>query len=249
MRLFKMRAFKKGHIASGPAAGMMLVARNAHPSFLNGTYEQPMQNAVAAHLSEGDVFYDVGANIGFFSLIAARRVGAAGAVYAFEPVPENAKAIAESVKLNNLAQVLVYPNAVGAFTGQSDLLLADHIGGAALASVAPPPDLRGRIKVDVVTIDELVARRGLRPPALMKIDVEGAELDVLRGMAETLKAYHPNILYEIDDPTPQGAERKSQQIVEFLAGAGFDIVELPRWYDCSDWQVNHFLAIHRPEAD
>ena len=79
-------------VAEGRGAGLKLVARGADPNFARGIYEQPMQEAVISNLSAGDVFFDVGANIGFFSLIAARRVGPEGHVYAFEPVPRNAAA-------------------------------------------------------------------------------------------------------------------------------------------------------------
>lgn len=229
-------------IAEGRGAGLKLVARGADPNFARGIYEQPMQETVISNLSAGDVFFDVGANIGFFSLIAARRVGAEGHVYAFEPVPRNVVAIRRSAQLNDLAMIRVFSEAVGAKTGRAELLLAHHIGGAALASVGAPPDMRGRMQVDVVTLDDAVTRRGLRPPSLVKIDVEGAEIDVLRGMTEIMRRFRPKIIYEVDDATREGLACKARNIAAFMTGAGYTLALLPACYRDEDWHVEHVFA-------
>ena len=101
-------ALSNSHIvAEGEAAGLKLVTRSGDQNFARGTYEQPVQDAVASNLLPGDVFYDVGANIGFFSLIAARCVDVSGRVYAFEPVPRNAAAIVRNAKLNGFNRIEV----------------------------------------------------------------------------------------------------------------------------------------------
>lgn len=233
-------------IAEGHAAGLKIAARRADPNFARGTYEQPLQDVVAAELGPGDVFYDIGANIGFFSLIAARRVGAQGHVYAFEPVPSNAAVIARHAELNGFATIEVFNKAVGAQTGRAELRLAHHIGGAVLASAGEPPDPRGRIAVDIVALDDFIKQRNLQPPKLVKIDVEGAELDVLRGMRQTLNADRPKVVYEIDDVSREGLERKAVKIAAFLAAVGYVLTPLPAAYPNDDWQVAHVLA--RPGA-
>jgi FkbM family methyltransferase len=233
-------------IAAGEAAGLRLVAHRADPNFARGTYERPLQSFIAEHLAEGDVFYDIGANIGFFSLIAARRVGPAGRVYAFEPVPENAAAISRSARLNGFDAVDVFNVAVGSNNGRTELLLARHIGGATLASVGPPPDLRGTIEVEIVTIDTLIAQRGLRAPTLVKVDVEGAELEALTGMAETIRTHRPTVLYEVDDANRAGLQRKAAGLAAFWDAAGYSVTSLPAAYQGIDWQVAHMVA--RPKA-
>jgi FkbM family methyltransferase len=233
-------------IAAGEAAGLTLVARGADPDFLRGTYEVPIQRAIAGALAPGDCFYDIGANIGFFSLVAARRVGADGQVYAFEPVPDNAAAIAESARLNGLATITVFAEAVGASPGREELTLTQHIGGAALASIPPPPDCMGRIEVDVIRLDDAIAARGLRPPSLVKIDVEGAEAAVLTGMADTLRRHRPALVYEVDDATRAGLDRKAQVLAEIVTSAGYELQPLPEAYAITDWHVAHVMA--RPAA-
>jgi FkbM family methyltransferase len=229
-------------VAAGEAAGLKLFARRADPAFASGTYELPVQKIVASNLPAGAVFYDVGANIGFFSLIAARVVGPRGQVYAFEPVPRNAASIERSARLNAMSHIHVFRAAVGARAGRSELVLTRHIGGATLASAGTPHDAEGRIEVEVVTIDELIAARTLHPPSLVKIDVEGAEADVLQGMQKTLVEYRPLILYEVDDATSEGLARKAEAIARILRAAGYSIEPLPASYPHLAWRVEHRLA-------
>jgi FkbM family methyltransferase len=238
--------FSTHSIAAGEAAGLKLITRGTDPNFACGTYERPMQAAISSNLSLGDAFYDVGANVGFFSLIAARKVGPRGRVYAFEPVPGNASAIARGARINDLRNITVFAEAVGAATGRAELLLAHHIGGAVLASAGAPPDMSGRIQVDVVTLDDAIVGRRLRPPSLIKIDVEGAEIDVLRGMAETLRTHRPTIIYEIDDATRDGLNQKARVIGSLLTAAGYSLRPLPSSYPGERWHVEHVLA--RPGA-
>ncbi|RWP46009.1 MAG: FkbM family methyltransferase [Mesorhizobium sp.] len=229
-------------IAKGEAAGLKLVAKSADPNFVRGTYEPPIQQAIAANLAPGDAFFDIGANIGFFSLIAARRVGPRGQVYAFEPVPRNAAAVAESARLSGFDTIRVFAEAAGAISGRGQLLLAHHIGGAALASAGAPPDMSGRLEVSIVAIDDAIAQRGLRPPSLVKIDVEGAEIDVLAGMTETLRRHGPKVIYEVDDATREGLDRKARKIAELLTAAGYALKPLPASYGNGEWRVEHVLA-------
>ncbi|PDQ17842.1 methyltransferase [Mesorhizobium sanjuanii] len=229
-------------VAEGEAAGLKIFSRGADPDFARGTYELPIQETIASLLAPGNVFYDVGANIGFFSLIAARRVGPHGQVYAYEPVPRNAAAIGRSRDVNRLSIIHVFTEAVGAVTGDAELLLARHLGGATLAMESMPPDMSGRLMVRTTTLDDSIATHGLRPPTLVKIDVEGAEVDVLRGMTAALTAYRPKVICEVDAATKSGLDRKAREIIEFLATAGYAVSSLPAAYANDGWRVEHILA-------
>ena len=230
-------------IQSGRAAGLSLVCpRNADPRFEAGTYEMPIQDAIAEMLSPGDVFFDIGANLGFFSLVAARAVGPEGRVYAFEPVPRNADAIRRCRNINNLPWIDVFVEAVGASSGKADMWIAKHPGGSALASADTPPDRLRKANVDLVSLDDAIAERGLRPPNLIKIDVEGAEHEVLEGLAKTLLAANPALLCEVDDATEEGLDRKRRELSETLVRSGYRVRVLPLSYDASEWHVAHLLA-------
>jgi FkbM family methyltransferase len=240
-RLFNMFSDVR-RIAGGGAAGLQIVPLEGDREFALGTYELPVQAALADRVGAGGVVYDVGANIGFFTLLAARCVGPAGRVYAFEPVDRNAAAIERSVRLNGFATVEVFRNAVGASNGAADLNLARHIGGAVLATVGVPPDRRGSVTVEVVSLDSVIAERGLRPPSLVKIDVEGAELDVLSGMRQTLRAHRPVLICEADDATREGLRLKTEALSAALAGLGYSLTGLAPSYPDAGWHVAHFVA-------
>lgn len=233
-------------IAGGEGRGLKIVPLEGDREITLGSYETPVQRALLENVAAGGVVYDIGANIGFFSLLAARRVGPGGGVYAFEPVDRNAAAIGRSAQLNGFATIEVFTKAAGSATGVAELHLARHIGGAVLASVGAPPDRRGSVVVEVVALDDFIRERGLRPPTLVKVDVEGAELDVLRGMEKTLKSHDPVLICELDDATQAGLERKARDLADLLGGMGYDLSELARSYPQSDWRVSHFVA--RPRS-
>lgn len=231
-------------IRSGEGAGLKFNTRNASANYIEGTNEIPVQKAMARYLNSGDVFYDIGANVGFFSLIAARMVGSSGKVYAFEPVPTNAAVVRRNARLNNLQNITVYEKAVSSSPGKGELLLAEHPGGAMLATAGATMNSasRGAITVDLVSIDEMIAQKALTPPSLVKVDVEGVELDVLRGMSESIKQFKPIVIYETDDKYQEAFMRKNKEVDEFLEALGYEITTLEAAYAGTKWNVRHAVA-------
>jgi FkbM family methyltransferase len=229
-------------IASGVGAGLRFNTAGLNPGYASGSNELPVQAAIAGYLKPGDVFLDIGANIGFFTIIAARLVGAQGKVYAFEPVPANIAALQHNLALNHFQHAKVLPYAVSNRVGKGDLLLANWNGGASLATAARPPDLKGSILIDLVTIDEMLARKVIEPPALVKIDVEGAELEVLEGMSATIQNYRPVIVFEIDDGDLEAFTRKQAGCEAFLVNNGYQVSRLEDSYQGSEWMVGHYFA-------
>ena len=92
-------------IGAGPGRGLRFDVGGGNPDFAAGTYEPPVQQALADCLKPGDVVLDVGANVGFIAVIAAKLVGPAGRVVAFEPVPENARLVRRNARLNGLSRL------------------------------------------------------------------------------------------------------------------------------------------------
>jgi len=196
-------------LGSGPvkvggllASGLLLDARAValtHAQargLVRGDLEPGVQEALRRHVAPGATVYDVGANVGFFSLLAARLAGPAGAVEAFEPLPTAAAGLRRHVALNDAGTVSVHEVAVGARSGRTQLMAVREGGWSHLAERGRHADTQEVLDVDIVTIDELVAG-GLRAPDVVKIDVEGAELAVLEGMVETIRAHSPVIVCEL----------------------------------------------------
>jgi len=194
-------------IVAGPAAGMAVSTEHLalnHGQFadiIRGTLEPAVTEAMLRTVRTGHVVYDIGANLGYFTLVAARLVGPEGRVVAFEPVPWCAESVAANAALNGLDHVEVRAQAVSRTSGRERLLVVGHADHSLLASVGSHANTREQIDVDAVAIDDLVGAGEIPPPDVLKIDTEGAELLVLDGMRETIARHAPRIICEIhDDP-------------------------------------------------
>jgi FkbM family methyltransferase len=186
----------EGVIDRGPGRGLRIDAASYKAGYISGTSDWNEQQWLARTLLPGDTFYDVGASVGFFTLIGARLVGAYGSVVAFEPLPQTFEYLRRNVALNGFDHVTVVPTAVGA-----------NVGTARLGSPSGDPEqtrlLTGDTEVvdpidsAVTTIDAWRAEDDPRVPRVMKIDVEGSELDVLRGAAKTIRETQPLMLVEV----------------------------------------------------
>jgi FkbM family methyltransferase len=230
-------------ISEGVAAGLTFNAGKTNIDAVFGKYEPPLQQTFFNHLKPGDVVYDIGANAGFFTVIAAKLVGSSGKVYAFEPAPENAAIIRRNLQQNNFSNVTVIEKAVSASTGTAELLLAKYAGGHTLAAVGTPPDLKGSLAVQLVSIDRLVEQQEIEPPQFVKIDVEGAEIEVLKGMSQTIRQFKPTIIYEVDDETQEALLAKKQEIELFLENLNYKTTLLDKSYSQTTWNVENSIAI------
>jgi FkbM family methyltransferase len=193
-------------IPQGHAGGLAmdlsyLPISHAHlGSIAFGNLESEVQEAMIRHLGQGGVFYDIGANLGFFALLGAHLAGLEeGHVYAFEAAPQNAAAIARNVELNALPNVTVIAKAVSSHSGRGRLQVVDDQSWSKLEEYGPHPFTEEVIEVELVAIDDLLAAGEVRPPTVVKIDVEGAELAVLEGMRRTIAEHRPAIICELHD--------------------------------------------------
>ncbi len=147
----------------------------------------------------GSVVLDIGANTGAFSLLAARLVGPEGEVIAVEPVPENLTCLSRMAQLNGVANIRTVQAAVGDQEGTALLHLSSIATG--MHSLAAGAD-EDALPVRQVTVDSLVSTLQLPRVDFIKIDVEGWEPQVLRGMADTLRRFHPTLVvsaYHVPD--------------------------------------------------
>jgi FkbM family methyltransferase len=162
------------------------------------------------------VFYDVGANVGYFSVEMAARLGGAVKVVAFEPQADLAESIAASARLNGMANVTVIAAIVGDSSRSAELYLAP----ATIHASAVLDSGRGSTSAtpaDMVSIDDLVRAGEIPAPDLVKMDVEGSEHLVLRGARETFRAHQPHVFMEyIAEYDVSGRVR--DEVQELLAG-------------------------------
>jgi FkbM family methyltransferase len=207
-------------IPRGRAAGLLWKRRHGYVNgYWTGIYELPIQEALFCGLSPGQVFYDIGANAGFFSLISAKLVGVSGEVYSFEPLPDNLRALRQQLSINSLAQCYVVPKAVAKTSGRCLLQLTDNHSTAHLAETGQRLGLSGDIEVETVSIDDFAAHH--RSPNLIKIDVEGAEDLVLEGATKLLSSSEaPRLLIELH------GEDKARAVNSILQSHGYRFTDL-----------------------
>ena len=172
-------------ILQGPLKGARWIVGSQRHAFWLGSYEPAMQNLIAATLKPGDTFYDIGANVGFYSLLAARLV-VNGAVFAFEPLPSNVDFIRQHLALNQANNVNIFPVALSNRTGAS-YFAVEKTG--AMGHL----DETGNLTVRCLTLDNLVSEERLAPPTCIKMDVEGEEARALQGAAECFRRFRPTL--------------------------------------------------------
>ena len=227
-------------VRKGPGAGLRLGPGPASGDYRKAWLERPVQEALVARLTPGAVVFDVGANVGYFSMLAARTLNGAGCVHAFEPVSWLADAARANAARNGL-QVEVHECAIGSADGRAELAISPHPGGAVLTSADRPADAVGTATVEVRSLDSLCAA-GLAAPTLVKIDVEGAEHEVIEGMSHLLDTANPILIVEVDAATVAEVERKSGAIQARLEERGYRVERLADGYPGQDWKVVHLVA-------
>lgn len=172
----------------GPAAGYLWRHDRSYQFWMSaGMYEPHVAQLIFESLQPGDVFYDVGANAGYFSLVGAKAVGKDGNVVAFDPHPHNAHTIGEQIRLNDLgANCVVEPFAIADRSGQCQFVLAFPNANAHIHDINAPhvTDNGNTIDVPMETLDNYVATHPW--PTLIKMDIEGAEVAALAGATQLL---------------------------------------------------------------
>jgi FkbM family methyltransferase len=215
-------------VEAGPARGLWLELNpRTGQNYVRGDAENVVQKILELRLRPGMVFYDLGANIGLFTLLAARLVGVEGKVFSFEPDPAVAVRLRRNVERNQFSNVTVMEAGVWSSTGNREFVRADSsspdrgvgkfVTAESGASATPTP---------CVALDDFA--QSAAPPSAIKCDVEGAEVQALRGAAKLLTTYHPWIVCEIHS---EGNDRDSR---EFLRSLGYRVNSV---------DANHILAV------
>jgi len=187
-------------------------------SYSLGIHELHNQYTISCILRKGNVFYDIGAHYGFFSLLAAKIVGDEGHVYAFEPLPENAQKLLQIMAENNIKNCTLLPYAVSDKQGIAKFFLGDTNSNSSLIKSSRVYS----ITVNTITLNEFVHEN--RKPKLVKVDVAGAEYLVLKGAC--------NLLSDKDAPSwiievPKSNDRSIMELLKFY---GYKIREVTSLY-------------------
>ncbi|MDW8153540.1 MAG: FkbM family methyltransferase [Armatimonadota bacterium] len=175
---------------------------------------------------------DVGANLGYFALLAARAVGPSGKVLALEPFPESYRLLKKNIQANGLQNVLPYAFAAGHRSGPDKLYFYPQSNWNSLFLKNDKRKPLGWIEVQVCTLNELLATEPRVD--VIRMDVEGAELAVLKGSDRILKKHRPTLIIETH-PTLMGEDQYAE-FLHFLKQMGYSIEEAwERWREEPVW--------------
>lgn len=218
-------------ILSGPLAGMEIFMGSAVPrAYVLGVYEHEVAvtKALEALCKPGMVACDIGAYQGYFTLLLAKLVGAGGRVYAFEPMPGNYYSLERTLRINNLNNVQAIPLAVAQ---ESDAVLFQcsdeatptgkivHAGNGSANSTTGKKE----ITIRAVSLDDYAQEAGIQRIDLIKMDIEGEELNAFKGMQRVLSRMRPITVCEVHGK-PIG--RDPGAVLQFLLDLGYTLYDI-----------------------
>jgi len=204
-------------------------------NFFFGTYEPETKLLINALVASGDVFLDVGANVGYFSAVAANAAGDHGRVIALEPEPVHYERLRRFAEINPSFNIDVLQAAMSDQRGRISFYVCDHPGWHSLIAEFPQAPITKAIEVETWSLDELLKLRGLDhfgAVKMAKVDVEGAEHLVFRGAAEAVAQHWVQAFYVEVTPSSH-----SKEIFSTLLAAGYQSF---RWdSNARTWRPHH----------
>ena len=209
-----------------PLRGKKWIAGSGPHGFWLGIAEKDKRIHFTNNLHLNDVVYDIGANVGFYSMLSAAVSNRP--VYAFEPSPRNYEYLLKHIEMNGFDTIKPFMLAVGDFDGTASF-------DADCDPVAQRISPSGSLNVEVCQLDTAVKKYGLLAPSIIKIDVEGHELEVLKGAVQLLQDYKPKLYIETHDRFNPGVH---DRCLEFLHDHGYE-------HKILDWEATEVYASPR----
>lgn len=214
-------------ILQGPLRGYRWIVGSGVHGYWLGTYELQKQLVFSKSIKAGMVVFDVGAHVGFYTMLASVAVGDHGEVIAFEPFPENVDILRRHIAINNRRNVQIVEAAVG---DQNSTGRFKRGGDSFTGRITENGDL----SLPLVTLDDLVSTRAVRPPQIIKMDIEGGEYDALVGAQNLLKTCRPQIFLSTHGPDVH------TKCISLLQAMGYDLVPLHGSLESTDELIASF---------
>jgi FkbM family methyltransferase len=196
-------------ILQGPGRGLKWIAGSFNHGCWLGSYDYGKQQILPKIIKRGDAVYDLGAHVGYFTIIFAKLVGPQGAVYAFEPVVENYRLLQDHVRLNRLSNVFATRAAIADRTGTGYVRRGWHSATGKLAEDGE--------RCQVYSLPDFISRNHLRPPDVVKIDIEGAEAVVVPALLPYVRPLGARLVVSMH------SDEIGKALVEMLSDSGYDV--------------------------
>lgn len=184
---------------------------------------------IKAHLPPDGTFIDIGANIGSFTLVAA-KIAKRGEVHAFEPSAHHFARLSNNVALNHFSNVHLNRQGLSDKPGTATLFLPNAKGAmnnsGAASLYSSGSDMQVREDIELITLDDYVSSHGIERIDVIKIDIEGAEYDALKGARNTLRKLRPIVLAELDLDSLKKAGCDPDEVLNFWKALDYDVARL-----------------------
>ena len=191
--------------------------------YLFGNFEPPTIKFLEKYIKKGDLIFDIGANVGYHTLIFSELTGENGSVFAFEPEPDNYKTLKKNVDLNSLKNVICINKALSDREETLNFYVSKSFNkGTHFLVYNPIQHLKDPIKIDVIPLSNFIKENNIKCIDFIKIDVEGAEFEVIKGMEKSLIHFKPTLLVEINNEAQETHGKTSKSLKEYICGLGYD---------------------------
>jgi FkbM family methyltransferase len=218
-------------VAAGPLKGVRLLLNyQSEKAYWLGTYEPNLTATIDDLVADGMVAYDVGANVGYISLLLARKVGSTGKVFAFEVLPENLQRMGQNIRLNDMQErIIVVESAVVESSRPVHFMKGPSNAMGKVDGSAGRDDVQYGESFDVpgVSLDSFVYESGNPAPQVIKMDIEGGEILAFPGMQRLIEEARPLILIEL-----HGSEA-AQVVLEAFEKHGYQARRMEAGYPAS----------------
>ncbi len=196
-----------------------------------GFFEEEKQIIMSQHIKKKHVYFDIGAHVGFFTILGARLVGEEGQVFAWEPVQRNFEFLNKHIKLNNFKNVTIFKDAI--WDSEGEVSFSINLDDQSMGNISKD----GNFKVKTVSLDFLFENRIIPLPDSIKIDVEGSELFVLKGGKKLIEQAKPIIFL-----STHGFEIH-KECIEMLQNWGYTVSSMESNY--SLYETDELLAVYK----
>jgi FkbM family methyltransferase len=172
-------------------------------------------------LYEGEIFVDIGANVGAYSLVASKLVGKSGKVIAFEPASKSFLRLVKNISLNGITNIIPERLVVIDKSSQTDLYISGSQNTGMSSIYHHDYETGITEKVESVSLDDYIAKKEISRISLIKIDIEGSEFLALKGMQKVLTGMRPKILVELKEETLKSSGYTEKDVISHLEKAGY----------------------------
>lgn len=187
-------------------------------------FSESSRNNLYQNISPGNTIIDVGANVGDTTLHIAKLIGCEGSVHSFEPDPINFKRLSNNVESNDFSNIVINNKGLGNVPGKFTIHQVAEGNKGMNRILTKTESTFSSSEIHVTTIDSYLNRKGITEIDLIKIDVEGYELNVLQGAREILYKSHPLLFIELDDNNLKEHNQSSKDLVEFLEELDYEFL-------------------------